>query len=152
MEKKIMALAMLMLAGVLLNAGCLGPGNSGVSNSFDAGNGDVSIPESDVADSAKFYQYNYGETAIRFFVVRGPDEKIHTAFDACDVCYREKKGYRQNGNYMQCNNCGQMFAINGIGTQNRGGGCWPGYLLFSLSNGNVIITESDLQSGLYYFQ
>jgi len=57
-------------------------------------------------------------------VVKGSDEKIHLAIDACDVCYESKLGYKQTGNVMTCNNCGQTFPINSIGTENLKGGSW----------------------------
>jgi len=66
---------------------------------------------------------------VKYFVVEAEDGSVKTAFDACDVCYRSRKGYRQEGDDMICNNCGNHYPISGLGTKNlRGGGCWPGYL------------------------
>ena len=58
-------------------------------------NGDsVSIPVADVSDGkAHYFQFGDGDKAIKFFVVKSADGKIRSAFDACDVCFKEKKGY-----------------------------------------------------------
>ncbi|MFX0117286.1 MAG: Fe-S-containing protein, partial [Candidatus Hodarchaeota archaeon] len=69
-----------------------------------------------------------------------------------DVCYESKKGYSQNRNKMHCNNCGQEFAINSLGTENLEGGCWPSYLPVTESDGKLTIAISDLESKKYLFE
>jgi uncharacterized membrane protein len=109
---------------------------------------DVLIPLSDISEKAKFYEYE----GIRYFVIKASDGSIKTAFDACDVCYSSRKGYRQEGNYMICNNCGNKYPIDGLGTENkRGGGCWPGYLPSSIEGDNLLIKASDIEKGEYRF-
>ena len=89
---------------------------------------------------------------IQFFAVKASDGSIKTAFDACDVCYGSKKGYRQEGNQMVCNNCGNKYPIDGIGTKNKaGGGCWPGYLPNEIQGNSLVIKNSDLKAGKYRF-
>lgn len=108
----------------------------------------VTIPLSEISDQANFYEFN----GIKYFVVQASDGSIKTAFDACDVCYSSKKGYRQEGNFMICNNCGNAYPINGLGTENtKGGGCWPGYLPSSIEGDNLVIKISDLEKGRYRF-
>ena len=111
----------------------------------------VTVPVSEVGTQAKFYTYDSGDTTVRFFAVRGPDGNIHVAADACDVCYQSHKGYRQSGTQMQCNNCGKVFAINGIGTKNTAGGCWPSFLPMSNDGQNIQIAKSDLDGKAYMF-
>jgi ribosomal protein S27E len=106
--------------------------------------GIMEIPVSEVGTSAKWHTYNSNGVNVRFFLVKGGDGKIHLATDACDVCYREKRGYRQTGAVMTCNNCGQTFAINTIGTGNLSGGCWPSYIPMKIEGNNVTIKTSDL--------
>ena len=104
----------------------------------------VEIPLSEITEQAQFYNYN----GIKYFVVKASNGDIKTAFDACDVCYSSKKGYRQEGDYMVCNNCGNKYPISGLGTKNlQGGGCWPGYLPSKIKGENLIIKESDLNKG-----
>jgi uncharacterized membrane protein len=115
-------------------------------------NGDaVSIPLSRVADGkAHFFRFDDGGKEIAFFVVKAPDGSFRTAFDACDVCYREKKGYDQKGEAMVCKNCNKQFAINRIGPH-EAGGCNPSYLPHTQKNGNIVINPSDLKNGARFF-
>jgi len=106
--------------------------------------GIMELPVSEVGTSAKWYTYDSNGVNVRFFLAKGGDGKIHLAADACDVCYRFKRGYRQTGAVMTCNNCGQTFAINSIGTGNLSGGCWPSYIPMKIEGNNVIIKTTDL--------
>ena len=110
------------------------------------------IPLADVSGSAKFFSYDSGGTNVKFFVVRGSDGNVHTAFDACDVCFQEKKGYYQDGNDMVCRNCGQRFTTNQIGTANQGSSCWPGYVDRTVDSDNVILKLENLNEGGWYFR
>jgi uncharacterized membrane protein len=101
-----------------------------------------------IGEEAQFFEYGGAE----FFVVRAGNGAVKTAFDACDVCYKSKKGYRQEGGDMVCNNCGNHYKISGLGTKNlRGGGCWPGYLPNSVEGNELVIKKSDLEAGRYRF-
>lgn len=113
---------------------------------------DIRIPISEIREEAKWMEYNSGETTIKFFAVKADDGSIKTGFDACDVCYGSRKGYRQEGRYMICNNCGNKYPINGLGTENKNpGGCWPGYLPNSVDGNEVIIKISDIEKGKWRF-
>ncbi|WP_136516087.1 DUF2318 domain-containing protein [Geomonas edaphica] len=114
-------------------------------------NGTVTIPVAKVNDGkAHYYKLADGGKEINFFIVKGSDGQLHTAFDACDVCYREKKGYEQQGDKMNCNNCNQKFAINKIGAAS-GGGCNPSHLTAKIDASNVTISVTDLKSGARFF-
>jgi len=104
-----------------------------------------SIPLSDISEEAKFYEYDSDGETVKFFAVKASDGTIKTAFDACDVCGYAKKGYRQEGKNMVCNNCGNEYPIDGIGTENKQpGGCWPGYLPSKTEGDKLVIQNSDL--------
>jgi len=108
----------------------------------------VKIPLSEIPNKASFYEYE----GIEYFTVKTNDGTIKTAFDACDVCYNAGRGYSQEGNDMVCNNCGNHYPINGLGTRNlRGGGCWPGYLPSKIQGDYLVIKKSDLEEGRYRF-
>jgi uncharacterized membrane protein len=108
---------------------------------------DIKIPLSGVTEQAQFYNYN----GIKYFAVKASNGDIKTAFDACDVC-GGRKGYRQEGTDMICNNCGRYFAIDQLGSKNiYGGGCWPGYLAHTIGGDYVVIKTSDLKAGGYQF-
>lgn len=114
-------------------------------------NGVVTIPVNQVLDGkAHFYQFVDGGKNISFFVVKGTDGAVHAAFDACDVCFQEKKGYLQEGNFMVCRNCSMKFATNKIGPM-AGGGCNPSPLNFVQDTKTIAIKADDLKSGARFF-
>ena len=112
---------------------------------------EISIPLSEIGPNAKFYSFDSNGIEIIYFTVLGPDGNVHVAFDACDVCYDAKKGYRQNGDVMQCINCDKVFSINSIGTDNTAGGCWPSFLPTKIDGENIIINISDLEANRHMF-
>jgi uncharacterized membrane protein len=112
----------------------------------------VKIPISEIGTSAKWYTYNSNGETTKYFLVKGSDGKIHLAIDACDVCYSSKLGYKQTDNVMTCNNCGQTFPINSIGTENLSGGCWPSYLPYEVDGEQVIIDKSGIDQKRFMFQ
>jgi uncharacterized membrane protein len=111
----------------------------------------VTIPVAKLTDGkCRFYKFEDGGKEITFLVVKAPDGSIRAAFDACDSCYREKKGYEQQGDKLNCKNCNQKFVINRLGP-NATGGCNPGYLPHQLNGSNVSISVNDLRGGARYF-
>ena len=126
----------------------LGLTNKTISSSQEV----ISIPLSEISSEASWYEYESEKTKIKYFAVRAPDGSIKTAFDACDVCYKSRRGYSQDGDFMICNNCGNRYHINGLGTENlAGGGCWPGYLENNIKDDNIMIKASDLKEGGFRF-
>ena len=113
--------------------------------------GELVIPSSEVTDDARYYHYDASGVEVRFFALRGSDGDVRVAMDACDVCYREKKGYSQSGDDMVCNNCGNQYSTDGIGTENKQGGCWPSHIPIREEGGNILIKASDLAAKRYMF-
>lgn len=146
------ALALAAIAGYLLIGG-----ESAWSGSADSGAAPlregtrVSIPVSALSDgNARFYSFDEPKgVAIRYFVVKGPTGKLHTAFDACDACWAEGKGYRQSGLEMICQNCRRNFQIVKIGEVH--GGCNPAPLKSKVENGKLVIDVADILTGRHYF-
>jgi uncharacterized membrane protein len=113
--------------------------------------GAVNIPVGKLSDGkAKFYKMTHNGKEIVFFAVKTADGNYRTAFDACDSCYKDKKGYEQQGDVMNCTNCNQKFAIDRLGP-NATGGCNPGYLPNTVTSNSVTISASDLAAGAKYF-
>ncbi len=140
------AIMMVMISAASVLAFTLGKYEKVKSNG-----GVVTISTAKVSDGkAHFYKYEDGGKEIAFFVVKAADGSLKTAFDACDACYRDKKGYEQQGDKMNCKNCNQKFAINRLGP-NATGGCNPGYLPHQVNGGTMSIKTSDLKSGAKYF-
>nr|WP_279355714.1 DUF2318 domain-containing protein [Fundidesulfovibrio agrisoli] len=110
----------------------------------------VSIPLSDVSDSAKFYKLDVDGVTVKYFVIKAPDGTVRSALDACDVCFPEKKGYKQSGDVMVCVNCGQKFHVSRVGMVK--GGCNPHPLPNKVEGDKVVIQKSDLAQGVKYFK
>ena len=116
-----------------------------------AGGADVTIPVADLADGqAKYYSYDAGGVEVKYFVMQSSDGEYRAAFDACDVCYPNKKGYSQQGDVMVCNNCGQQFDSTQI--NEKRGGCNPSPIERSVDGQSLVLKTSDLQAGVKYFQ
>ncbi len=116
-----------------------------------SGDAGASIPLSSLQDGqAKFFKYDDGKgVAVRYFAVKGTDGRIHTAFDACDSCWPEGKGYKQNEDRMVCQNCRMVFDINKIGEVH--GGCNPSPLKAEVTGDKVFISYKDLSDGRHFF-
>jgi uncharacterized membrane protein len=126
---------------------------SGAANSYaNAGHGgDISFPLTEFADgNARFYSYTTAMgKQIRFFVMRSADGVTRAAFDTCDVCFKERRGYRQQGSSMICNNCGQAFHSGSINDVR--GGCNPAPLDRTLVGDRLVLTAAALEQGAFYF-
>ena len=148
------ALFLLALLALLAFSGCVSDQGSstGLGSAGQAQSSTISVPLEGIGTQAKFFEYESGGKTVRFFAVKGSDGRIKTAFDACDVCFNSKKGYRQEGSNMICNNCGNKYPIDGLGTENRNpGGCWPSYLPNNVVGSNIVIEKSDLEKGKAMF-
>ncbi len=113
--------------------------------------GDVAIPVAEISDGqAHYYSYDAGGTEVKYFVMQSADGEYRAAFDACDVCYPNKKGYRQEGDQMVCNNCGQTFDSTKINELK--GGCNPSPIDRRVEGEELVLKTADLQAGVQYFQ
>ncbi len=86
---------------------------------------------------------------LHYFALKSRDGAYRAALDACDVCYRTNRGYRQEGDQMVCNNCGQKFACDKIGEVK--GGCNPHPLPHKEEAGIMVIRKADIVAGKEYF-
>lgn len=115
-----------------------------------AENGLVRIPVKTINDGkAHYFTFQVEGKKINFFVLKSGDGIIRAAFDACDVCFTEKKGYSQAGDYMICTNCGQRFHSSKINVLE--GGCNPAPLRRTTNGGDLVIAVADIFSGFRYF-
>lgn len=148
--------AVVVVAAIIAVAAILiGKGGNGMTPGEDitpVGSTEVRIPVSDVSGEAKYYSVDASDTKVNFFVLRGSDGQIHVATDACDVCYGSKKGYRQDGDMMVCNNCGKSYPTNSIGTENVQGGCWPSYIPMRIEGNDVVLQVKDVTAKAFMFR
>ncbi|HZC24149.1 MAG TPA: DUF2318 domain-containing protein, partial [Candidatus Binatia bacterium] len=106
----------------------------------------IQIPLSDVSSGqAKFYEYKTSSgRPVRFFVMKSSDGVYRAAADACVVCYREKKGYHQEGDDMVCNNCRKHFPSALVNEVT--GGCNPDGIPRTIQGDKLLIATSDLEA------
>lgn len=117
-------------------------------------NGEVKLSDISVFDNnqARFYNVKMpsGKT-IYFFVVKDKNGIYRAAANACKVCFKTYKGFRQEGNEIVCNNCGNRYPVEKIATEK--GGCNPGPINpdLEVKNGQIIIKQTDLEQVLDLF-
>ncbi|MDR1068306.1 MAG: DUF2318 domain-containing protein, partial [Clostridiales Family XIII bacterium] len=142
---KLTFIAILMLSLLLAFAGCANDANSDAQGATDSG--DVSadadrtqpsnapeisageslvIPLTDISETAAFYPISVGGTTMEVLAVKAPDGTIRTAFNTCEVCYDSGQGYyKQEGNVLVCQNCGNRFETAQVEVQANGCNPWP---------------------------
>lgn len=139
-----MRIALLAFSVLMLAACSSGPQNLTVAD------GDISVPLAGLdGGKARHFSVDIDGKPVRFFLLKTPDGVARAAFDACDVCYQEKKGYSQNGEYMICNNCGQRFHASRINEVR--GGCNPAPLERAIAGDKIVLRAENLRQGLKYF-
>ena len=119
---------------------------AGVVETADA----VKIPLKTL-DSGKalFLTLESGGRQLHFFALKSRDGAYRAALDACDVCFKSNRGYRQEGDLMVCNNCGQTFPSNRIGEIK--GGCNPHPLARGIEGQHLVIRKADIAERKDYF-
>jgi uncharacterized membrane protein len=119
---------------------------AGVVETADA----VRIPLT-ALDSGKalFLSLESDDRRIYYFALKSRDGAYRAAFDACDVCFKSNRGYRQEGDLMVCNNCGQTFPSNRIGEIK--GGCNPHPLARKIEGQDLVIRKADILAREDYF-
>lgn len=110
----------------------------------------VTYPLTLFADGqARHFDFHNGNATIRYFILKSADGVIRAAFDACDVCWPEGKGYYQEGDTMVCRNCGRRF--DSVRINEVKGGCNPAPLNRSVEGDQLVIKVDDILEGKPYF-
>jgi uncharacterized membrane protein len=146
-------LALIAVVGYLFTAAsndraasAVAPGKGAVKSASEG----VSVPLSELTGKARFYDYKTasGKT-VRFFAMKSSDGVYRAALDACDVCFAAKKGYRQEGDDMVCNNCGNHFHSAQVNEVK--GGCNPVGLERKVEGDRLNVSAKELEAGASYF-
>ncbi|SEU13380.1 Predicted membrane protein [Lacrimispora sphenoides] len=129
-----MKLALLMIAAVALTA-CAPKKTAEKTESTKAAaesaqkveNGEtLVIPVKDISSTAQFYPVDVDGTQMEVIAVQAPDGTIRTAFNTCQVCYDSGRGYyKQDGDVLVCQNCGNRFPMNRVEVEAGGCNPWP---------------------------
>jgi uncharacterized membrane protein len=144
-------LAVVLAAGAALWAVNQGGQDASSPRRATATSGEVTHPVAELADGkARHYSFRTPEgLTIRYFLIKSADGVIRAAFDACDVCWPENRGYSQSGDYMVCDNCGRRFAS--VLVNEVQGGCNPAPLRRTVRGDRLVIAVPDLLAGRRYF-
>jgi uncharacterized membrane protein len=117
LKKSLRGAIVVLSIAVLSGAGSVG-------HAAELDNGDLFIPAEEVTETATFYPVTVDGTEMEIFAVKAPDGAIRTAFNTCQVCYASGRGYyKQEGNALVCQNCGNRFRTSDIEVVH--GGCNP---------------------------
>lgn len=158
--KKPFAVATMILSLALVLAGCGAGINGGTGKADTSGAGSTKvqpgtvqsdsteeikkgesliIETTDVTETAKFYPVKVNGTSMEVLAVKAPDGTIRTAFNTCEVCYDSGRGYyKQEGDVLVCQNCGNRFSTNQVEVQSRGCNPWP------IFKENKIVTDNSI--------
>ncbi|MDR1066616.1 MAG: DUF2318 domain-containing protein [Clostridiales bacterium] len=84
------------------------------------------IPVGEISETAKFYPVKTDGVTMEIIAVKASDGSIRTAFNTCEVCYDSGRGYyKQSGNALICQNCGNSFQTDQIEIRSNGCNPWP---------------------------
>ena len=102
--------------------------------------GYLAIPIADLSQTASFYKADLDGTEIELVALKDSKGNLRTAFNACQVCYSSGRGYyRQEGEYLVCQNCGNSFTIDQVGIASGGCNPWP------ILDSDRTVTDDEIQ-------
>ncbi|MDR1193826.1 MAG: DUF2318 domain-containing protein [Peptococcaceae bacterium] len=115
-------------------------GAAGADGAMEIKEGEtLTIQVADISDTAKFYPIEIDGTAMEILAVKAPDGTIRTAFNTCEVCYDSGRGYyKQDGDALVCQNCGNRFKTSQVEARSRGCNPWP---IFA---GDKVVTDETI--------
>ncbi|MEM7480666.1 MAG: Fe-S-containing protein [Acidobacteriota bacterium] len=101
--------------------------------------------------AVRFFRFlNYGNQEVKFFVGRDSEGTVQAAFDANEICFKRKRGYRHDGEWMVCRVCDKAFRLAEV--NDGGGGCKPVPLAHRLEGDRLVLQESEILRGWRYFR
>lgn len=87
---------------------------------------DLVIPSSEVSNKVSFYPVEIDGVKLEVIAVKASDNTIRTAFNTCQICYSSGRGYyKQSGDALICQNCGNQFAMDQVEVESGGCNPWP---------------------------
>ena len=100
----------------------------------------LAIPIADLSQTASFYKADLDGTEVEIVALKDSKGNLRTAFNACQVCYSSGRGYyRQEGEYLVCQNCGNSFTIDQVGIASGGCNPWP------ILDSDRTVTDDEIQ-------
>lgn len=145
-------LVVLFLAGVLFADYVLDDARGEQTQVQPAKDGTVRIDIASLeASEVRFFHFiNYANQEAEFFVARDPENQLQVAFDANEICYKKRRGYRDEGEWVVCNACDKSFRLAEV--NDGGGGCKPVPLEFQVQGDQLVLQEDEILRGWRYFR
>lgn len=125
--------AVLMTVGIVSLTGCSKKTDQSGSTSASAKDAEVIasgdslvIPVEDISETASFYPIEVDGVSLEVVAVKASDGTLRTAFNTCQICYGSGRGYyKQSGDVLVCQNCGNQFAMDHVEVESGGCNPWP---------------------------
>ena len=137
--KKHNLVIMIAVTAVSVFTGCGKKDSSDKSAKIEAG-GSLNISTESLSETASFYPVEVDGMEMEVIAVKDSTGAIRTAFNTCQVCYDSGKGYyKQEGDKLVCQNCGNTFTMDQVGTVAGGCNPWP------ILEENKTVTDDQLQ-------
>lgn len=116
-----------------------------------AADGEIRIPVAEVNDGkVHFFTYKKSGKRINFFVRTDGKGNLSAYFDSCFTCHKFKKGYREEGTDIVCNECNMRFRLADEKWDNTEG-CSPIALKSAQDGGYIIIKTDYIEKGAKLF-
>lgn len=114
---------------------------------------DLVLLISEISATPAFYPVTVDGTKMEVFAVKAEDGTIRTAFNTCQVCNGSPKAYfEQNGDTVQCQNCGNIFPMSRVGLE--AGGCNPVPIIDdekTVTDESITVSYETLLANAYRF-
>ena len=111
----------------------------------------VKLPLKEVDDgNVHFYTYKHEGKNVNFLVRTDAKGRLHTHFDACYSCYKYKRGFRVEGNYILCIACSLKYSLD-EDFWDFIGPCAPINLRSKVKGDYLVIEVSRLEKGKRLF-
>ena len=107
-------------------------------------NGQITIKKSQLSKDASFINYKAGDITVQLIAVIADDNTYRLSFNTCQSCNPSPKAYFvQQGKKLVCQNCGNQFTMNDVGTASYG--CNPARIPFSQTDSEIVVSTEILE-------
>lgn len=115
-----------------------------------AGEVRIGVDDLEVGD-VRFYRFlNPSNQEVKFFVGRDENGTVQVAFDANEICFKRKRGYEFQDDWLICRVCEKSFRLSGV--NDGGGGCSPIPVAHRLEGEELVLAEADVLEGWRLFR
>ena len=107
-------------------------------------NGRISIKKSQLSKDAAYVNYKAGNITVQLIAVIGDDGSYRLSFNTCQSCNPSPKAFfLQKGRKLICQNCGNQFTMNDVGSPSYG--CNPARIPYTETETELIVSTEVLE-------